>query len=85
MSAPFEADLCPETGAPRVRFNFDNGWSGSVVLGTGTRDRCDFHTASVAACPTGQWGSGKTELLGNELDADEVTFWLNDLRRRPAP
>lgn len=85
MSAPFEADLCPETGAPRVRFNFSNGWSASLVLGTGTRDRCHFHTASLAVCPTGQWGSGKTDLLGNELVADEVACRLEHIRRREAP
>lgn len=85
MSAHFEADLCPETGAPRVRFNFGNGWSASVVLLTGTRDGCHFHTASVAACPTGQWGTQKTELIGIELDADEVIDQLQGLSLRPKP
>jgi hypothetical protein len=85
MSAPFEADLCPETGAPRVRFNFSNGWSASLVLLTGTRDRCHFHTASLAACPTGQWGAGKTELLGNELGAEDVVEELRSISLRATP
>jgi len=85
MSAPFEADLCPETGAPRVRFNFSNGWSASLVLLTGTRDRCHFHTASLAACPTGQWGVGKTELLGNELGAEDLVEELHEIALRGAP
>lgn len=85
MSAPFEADLCPETGAPRVRFNFSNGWSASLVLLTGTRDRCHFHTASLAACPTGRWGTGATELLGNELGAEDAVEELHELSLRGAP
>lgn len=85
MTAPFEADLCPETGAPRVRFNFSNGWSASLVLLTGTRDRCHFHTASLAACPTGQWGNGATELLGNELGSEDVVEELEAILLREAP
>ena len=85
MSAPFEADLCPETGAPRVRFNFDNGWSASVVLTTSTRDGCHFHTASLAVCPTGQWGTGVTELIGNALGSDGVAQWLGAISERSAP
>jgi len=85
MSAPFEADLCPETGAPRVRFNFDNGWSASLVLTTGTRDRCHFHTASLAVCPTGQWGQGLTQIIGNELGTDGAAQWLAAIALRSAP
>lgn len=85
MSAQFEADLCPETGAPRLRFNFDNGWSASLVLLTGTRDGCHFHTASLAACPTGEWGNGKTELLNNEMDANEVVEELEAISLREEP
>ncbi len=85
VSAPFEADLDPETGAPRLRFNFDNGWSASVVLTTATRDRCHFFTASVAACPVGQWGKGKTQLLDTEIAADEVACRLDQIRRRDRP
>lgn len=85
VSAPFEADLCPETGAPRVRFNFDNGWSASLVLLTATRDGCHFLTASLAACPTGQWGSGVTQLIGNELGSDGAAQWLAAIAVRSAP
>lgn len=82
MSAQFEADLCPETGAPRIRFNFPNGWSASIVLRMPAANGCDFSMASMAICPTGQWGEGKTIVLGNEMSAEEVAHWLagTDLR-----
>lgn len=76
MSAPFEADLCPETGAPRIRFNFPNGWSASLVLRCAAPNGCDFGLASLAACPTGQWGTGRTHIYGNELSPEEVAHWL---------
>lgn len=85
MSGQFEADLCPEAGAPRIRLNLPNGWSASIVLRDAAPNGCDFRLASVAACPTGQWGTGKTELLGNELDAREVVYRLAGLlMREPA-
>lgn len=86
MSAQFEADLCPETGAPRIRFNFPNGWSASIVLRMPAANGCDFSMASMAICPTGQWGEGKTRILGNELSAEEVAHWLvgTDMQARPA-
>lgn len=76
MSASFEADLCPETGEPRVIFNFPNGWSAFLVLRSPHEDRSRFLMASLAACPTGQWGMGKSENYGNELSAEEVAHWL---------
>lgn len=76
MSRQFEADLCPETGAPRIRFNFPNGLSASIVLRQPSANGCDFMMASMAVCPTGQWGTGKTTILGNELSAEEVAHWL---------
>jgi hypothetical protein len=76
MSREFEADLCPETGAPRIRFNFPNGWSASIVLRNGSANGCEFGMASMAICPTGHWGKGKTEVLGNEMSAEEVAHWL---------
>lgn len=85
MSAAFEADLCPETEAPRIRFNFPNGWSASVVLDAGANRPCVFHYASVAACPTGEWCTGITELIGTEMDAEEVAHWLVGIAMRPAP
>lgn len=82
MSAEFEADLCPDTGAPRIRFNFANGWSASVVLRMAQSDNCNFMMASMAVCPTGQWGEGKTSILGNELSAEEVAHWLAGMAMR---
>ncbi len=76
MSADFEADLDPQTGAPRIRFNFPNGMSASLVLRSPTADQCHFHMASLASCPTGKWGTGKTVIYGNELSAEEVAHWL---------
>lgn len=76
MSAEFEADLCPTTGLPRIRFNFPNGMSASLVLRSPSADGCHFLMASLASCPTGEWGTGKTEIYGNELSAEEVAHWL---------
>ena len=76
MTCSFEADLCPETRTPRIRFNFPNGLSASVVLRAPGGDDCHFLMASMAVCPTGEWGSGKTEILGNEMTAEEVAHWL---------
>ena len=85
MTSGFEADLDPETGAPRVRFNFANGWSASVVLGMPDKRATRFGLASVACAPTGRWGAGQTELLNNEAFPDEVAAMLFDLSNRPAP
>lgn len=76
----FEADLDPNSGMPRVRFNFSNGWSASLVIRT---PGCDAMMASLAACPTGQWGTGKTELGETEASADEAIAWLDAIRQRP--
>ncbi len=83
MSAQFEADICPETGAPRVRFNFDNGWSVSLALLMPSQNRCQFQLASVAACPTGHWGEGQTLLGPTEAFADEVVDWLRQIQGLP--
>lgn len=82
MSAPFEADLCPNTGAPRMRLNFANGWSGSLVLRAAAPNECDFGMASLAAAPTGQWARGLTELGETEATADEAVDWLFDVAAR---
>lgn len=76
MSAQFEADLCPETGAPRIRFNFPNGMTASLVLRAPTPDRCHFLAASLASWPAGECSTGKTVIYGNELSAEEVAHWL---------
>lgn len=77
----FEADLTPaEIGIgahwPRVRFNFDNGWSASLVIRT---TGCNAMQAALACCPTGKWGSGVTELeIGEqEATADEAIAFLS--------
>ena len=81
----FECDLAPDTLQPRVRFNFSNGWSASLVVRTGMgRNGCDAMLASLAACPTGQWGKGKTEIGPTEAFADEAIAWLHELSRRAA-
>lgn len=86
MTCAFEADLDPQTGAPRVRFNFPNGMSASLALRQPSADGCHFLMASLASCPTGQWGTGNTVIYGNELSAEEVAHWLVhiDMMRRPA-
>jgi hypothetical protein len=85
MSAPFEADLCPETGAPRIRFNFPNGITASIVLRAAAANGCEFLMASMAICPTGQWGKGKTTILGNELSPEEVAHWLVHVAMQARP
>jgi hypothetical protein len=80
----FEADLCPDTRAPRMRFNFVNGWSASIVLQMMSRDGCRALMASVAAAPTGEWGTGKTVLGPTEASADEAMAWIDDIRVREA-
>lgn len=85
MSAAFEADLCPETGAPRVRMNFPNGWAISILLHTGDKRRTKFALASIAACPTGQWGEGKTELLCHEGFPDDVAHFIAEVSKRGRP
>lgn len=77
----FEADLDPGTGAPRVRFNFANGWSLSIVLQAADTSRTRFRTSSVAACPTGCWGMGITEIWG-ECSADKVAAIVADVAER---
>lgn len=81
MSA-FEADLSPEAGLPRIRLNLNNGWSASIVLRYASRDGCHFQAASLAACPTGQWGEDKTELGPTEAYADELVAWLAEIAGR---
>lgn len=82
----FEADLDPETNSPRMRFNFANGWSASVVLYMPfSRHKCDFRLASLAACPTGKWSQGLTELGETEATADEVAAFLAEVASRGRP
>ncbi|CAD7335207.1 hypothetical protein FIM10_01930 [Sphingomonadales bacterium 56] len=76
----FEADLDPETGFPRIRYNFDNGWTASMVMHMGISTTRSMH-ASVAAWPTGKAGPGFIEQL-TELGADEAISWIFAIRQR---
>lgn len=77
----FEMDLCPDTHWPRIRFNFANGWSASVVCRVSDHP-CHAQLASVAACPTGRWGEGATELGETEASPDEVARYLAGIQTR---
>lgn len=79
--AEFEADLDPETGAPRLRFNFENGWTASMVLRLGNGPFNAFG-ASVACWPTGHVGEGMTEIGETEATAGEVVTYLDGVRNR---
>ena len=80
----FHTDLAPDTMQPRVRFNFSNGWSASLLIRTG-ESPFDAMLASVAACPTGKWGEGVTEIGPHEAFADEAIEWLHEVSKREAP
>lgn len=80
MAKIFEADVCPETKAPRLRLNFANGWAVSILLRQG--NGFDYTLASVAACPSGNWGRGETEVLENEASPDEVALFLHQIANR---
>ena len=82
MSAAFEADLDPETRNPRLRFNFANGWTGSLVLRTLSTNHCNAWATSLAVWPTGQHGQGLTGLGPTEASADEAIFWLAGVAAR---
>lgn len=81
-TARFEADVCPYTAAPRLRFNFANGWTASVVLRMGRPNGCDFMMASVASWPTGMGGQGQTVFGATEASADEALRFLDEIQRR---
>lgn len=86
MTPSFEADLDPDTRQPRIRFNFDNGWSASVVLFTnplGPRP-CDAMLCALAAAPTGHWQQNMTELGSQEAFADEAIAYLAAIAGREA-
>jgi hypothetical protein len=85
MTPQFEADLYPDTHQPRVRFNFENGWSASLVLLTNPEGpkSTEAMLCALAAAPTGKWGTGKTELGSQEAFADEAIAWLAAIAARP--
>lgn len=81
--ASFECDLDPETGAPRIRYNFANGWTASMLMRARDASLCDFTAASVAAWPTGQCIK-KLAILGEtEASADEAIAFLSAVALRP--
>jgi hypothetical protein len=84
VTAPsFEADLDPQSGSPRLRFNFVNGWSASLLI-VAPAGATRAMQASVAAAPTGAWGSGQTDLLETAATADQAVRALAQIaRRRP--
>ncbi len=84
MALAFEADLDPQSHRPRIRMNFSNGWSVSVVLMSPSQNGCEFLCASVAVCPTGQWGEGNTEIVAYEALACEVATILGEVSSREA-
>ena len=84
MTVAFEADLDPDTGLPRVRMNFINGWTISIVLITPDKGRTRFGLASVACAPTGRFGQGETELLAHEAFADELASLVFGVSQRSA-
>jgi hypothetical protein len=88
----FEADLTPSNPLcrenwPRVRFNFDNGWSASLIVrtrGSTGKGATTAMQASLACAPTGQWREDKTELGESEATADEAIAWLAEVAGREA-
>lgn len=80
----FECDVTAAYDWPRLRFNFANGWSASIVVRTSQKDM-DAMQASLAACPTGKWGTGQTDLGETEATADEAIAWLHAVSLRPRP
>lgn len=83
MTTQFEADVCPETRAPRLRLNFANGWAVSIVLRMEAKSGCNFGIAALAAYPTGRRGTGLTELGENEASPDEVAAFIAAIAARP--
>lgn len=81
MTKIFEADVCPETKAPRLRLNFSNGWAVSILLRQG--NGFDYALASVAVCPSGRWGRGETAVLENEASPEEVAAIVSAIAARP--
>jgi len=83
---PFEADIYPETNSPRLRINFANGWSASIVLRNLVRgDSFSFDAASLACCPTGCWRKGQIELGEQEATPEEVADYLAEVAARGRP
>lgn len=80
----FSCDLEPDTNLPRVRLQFENGWDASLLFYR-PGDLTRYALCSVAACPTGQWNTGKAELLDNEASADQVAALLTQVSEWEPP
>lgn len=82
MTTQFEADVCAATGKPRLRLNFANGWSASIVLRMEQRGG-HFAMAALAAYPTDPRGIGATELGESEASPEEVAAYIAEIAARP--
>lgn len=80
--SPFEADLEPQTGQPRIRLNLANGWSASIIIRIPDPRGTRAAMAALAACPTGKWATGITELGECEASPEEVISFLTELAAR---
>ncbi len=83
MTAAFEADVHPGTGSPRLRFNFANGWTVSLMLGGGDVTRMRFSYASVAEVERIGEHEGLGRVLEHEASPDEVAAILSEVAERP--
>ena len=68
------------TDAPRIRFNFRNGWTGSLVLRMMRPNGMDAMLASVVAWPTGRMTTDTTVHGPTEAFPDEAMSWIDDVR-----
>lgn len=85
MAFGFHADLTPPEGGEgnqrkRVVFNFENGWSGSLVICASGANRCTI--AAVAAWPT--FNRSALELGEQEATPDEAIAFLAEIAAREA-
>jgi hypothetical protein len=80
LAANFETDIDPRTNAPRIRFNFRNGWTGSLALLMMRPNGMDAMLASVAAWPTGNMSHDVIVRGPAEAFPDEAMAWLDDVR-----
>jgi hypothetical protein len=78
MADNYEMDVEPETRWPRVRMNFDNGWTGSIIF---RGSAMVAMIATVACWKTGRKGE-TTEVIENEARPDEAVRLLRDIAAR---
>lgn len=74
----FECDLDPDTRNPRIRFNFNNGRTVSVVFRTGV-NQMDAPIASLALMERRK----VVELGQSEAFPEEVAAYLNTVALMP--